>query len=77
MRRHRDGERSALVRDTIMWIAVVAWLAWSYVIQIPPGGPYSDALQNAFLALLAVVIPVISAIFVAAWITTLRNHRES
>ena len=54
----------------------MAWLAWSYMIQIPPGGPYSDALQNVFLAVLAVVIPLVSAIFVAAWITALRSSRE-
>ena len=64
------------MRDTIIWIAVVTWLAWSYIIQIPPAGPYSDALQNAFLAVLAVVVPAISAIFVAAWIATLRSQRE-
>ena len=54
----------------------MGWLAWSYMIQIPPGGPYADALQTAFLAVLAVVIPVITALFIAAWIAVLRRHRE-
>ena len=77
MRRHRDGELSDLVRNTIIWVAVVIWLAWGYVFQTPPAGPYTDGLRNAFMIVLAVVIAVVSAIIVLAWIATLQNRRKS
>lgn len=76
MRRHRDGELSDLVRNTIIWIAVVVWLGWSYVIQTPAGGPYTDALRSAFTIVLAIVVPLVSAIVVVAWIAVLRNPHE-
>lgn len=75
MRRHRDGEINDLARNTIIWIAVVIWLAWSYLLQTPPAGPYSDGVRNAFTLVLAVVIPVVTAIVVVAWIGALRNSR--
>jgi hypothetical protein len=76
VRRHRDGERTDLVRNTIIWIVVIVWLAWGYLIQTPPGGPYTDAVRNAFTLALAIVVPLISAVFVVAWIDTLRNPHE-
>jgi len=74
MQRHRDGDLSDLIRNTIIWIVVVIWSLWGYVIQIPPGGPYSDAVRSAFTVILAIVIPVVFAIMIAAWAGALRER---
>ncbi|MEP6693899.1 MAG: hypothetical protein ABJB39_04590 [Chloroflexota bacterium] len=76
MRRHRDGEINDLLRNTIIWVVVLVWLAWSYIIQTPPEGPYTDGLRNAFLIALAIVIPVISAVVVLAWVGALRDRQR-
>jgi hypothetical protein len=74
MRRLRDGEIEDLVRNTIIWIAVVIWLAVSYLLQTPAEGPYTDGVRHAFTIFLAIVIPLISAIVVAAWVGALRKR---
>jgi len=73
VRRVRDGEIDDLIRNTIIWIAVVLWLAVSYMLQTPAGGPYTDGLRHAFAFLLAIVIPLVSAIVVAAWVGVARK----
>ena len=74
MRRLRDGEIDDLVRNTIIWIAVVIWLAVSYLLQNPAGDPYTDGVRHAFTVLLAIVIPLVSVIVVAAWVGALRKR---
>ena len=76
MQRHRDGDLSDLVRNTIIWIAVVIWIGSSHMLQSPAGGPYTEAVRNAFTLVLAVVIPVVSAIVVVAWVAALRNRKR-
>jgi SNF family Na+-dependent transporter len=73
MQRHRDGDKSDLVRNTIIWIAVVIWLALGYIFQTPPGDAYTDTVRNAFTVILAILIPLISAIVIAAWVGALRR----
>ena len=77
MQRHRDGELDDLVRNTIIWIAVVLWLAFSYFVQEPPGDAYTDTMRVAFTVVLAIVIPLISLAIVLGWWSALRNRRES
>jgi hypothetical protein len=67
---------SDLVRNTIIWIGVVIWLAFGYIFQTPPGGAYEDMLRDAFTAMLAIVIPLMSAIIVIAWFGALRDRPE-
>jgi hypothetical protein len=74
MRRLRDGEVDDLIRNTIIWIAVVIWLAVSYLLQTPAGGPYTDGVHHAFTVFLAIVIPLVSVIVVAAWVGALRKR---
>jgi hypothetical protein len=74
MRRLRDGEIDDLVRNTIIWIAVVIWLAVSYLLQTPAGDPYTDGVRRAFTFFLAIVIPLVSVIVVAAWVGALRKR---
>jgi hypothetical protein len=74
MQRHRDGERSDLVGNTIIWIAVVIWLGASYVLQTPGGGPYTDTLRSAFTVVLAIVVPLVTAVVIFAWIDALRDR---
>ena len=62
-----------LIRNTIIWIAVVIWLAVSYMLQTPAGGRYTDGLRHAFAVFLAIVIPLVSAIVVAAWVGVARK----
>jgi len=76
MQRHRDGELDDLVRNTIIWIAVVLWLAWGYFVQEPPGDAYTDTVRDAFTIVLAIVIPLISLIVVIAWVSALRNRQR-
>jgi hypothetical protein len=65
---------SDLVRNTIIWIGVVIWLAFGYIFQTPPGDAYEDTVRNAFSVVLAIVIPLMSAIIVIAWIGALRHR---
>jgi len=73
VRRVRDGEIDDLIRNTIIWVAVVIWLAISYMLQTPAGGPYTDGLRHAFAVFLVIVIPLVSAIVVAAWVGVARK----
>ena len=75
MQRHRDGDMSDLVRNTIIWIGVLIWLFLSYMIQTPPGDAYTDTVRDAFIVVLAIVVPLISAIFVIAWVGAFRIRR--
>jgi membrane protein DedA with SNARE-associated domain len=75
MRRHRDREPSDLVGPTTIWIVVVIWLGWSYVFQTPTD-PYTDATRSAFTAVLAIVIPLMSAIVLFVWVDALRNRHK-
>jgi len=59
-----------------MWIAVVIWLVWGYLGQTPPGGPYTEGLRGAFVAILTVLVPLVSSIIVVAWIVALRERRR-
>ena len=68
---------SDLVRNTIIWIGVVIWLALGYMFQTPPGDAYEDIVRNAFSVVLAIVIPLMSAIIVVAWIGALRDQNEN
>jgi heme/copper-type cytochrome/quinol oxidase subunit 2 len=77
MQRHRDGELDDLVRNTIIWIAVVLWLGWGYFVQEPPGDAYTDTVRDAFTIVLAIVIPLISLVVVLAWWSALRNRQKS
>lgn len=65
-----------LARNTVIWIAVVIWLAWGYSFQTPAGGPYEDGLRNIFALFLAVLIPFVSAIVVIAWISVIKRRRS-
>lgn len=76
MQRHRDGELDDLVRNTIIWIAVVLWLAWGYLVQEPAGDAYTDTVRDAFTIVLAIVIPLISLIVVIAWVSALRDRQR-
>jgi len=76
MQRHRDGELNDLARNTIIWIAVVLWLAWGYFVQEPPGDAYTDMVRDAFTIVLAIVIPLVSLIVVAAWVGALRDRQR-
>jgi hypothetical protein len=76
MERHRDGELDDLVRNTVIWIAVVLWLAWGYFVQDPPGDAYTDTVRDAFTIVLAIVIPLISLILVIAWAGALRDRQR-
>jgi hypothetical protein len=75
MQRHRDGDTSDLVRNTIIWIGVLIWLFVSYVLQTPPGDAYTDTVRDAFIVVLAILVPLISAFFVVAWVGALRFRR--
>jgi heme/copper-type cytochrome/quinol oxidase subunit 2 len=77
MQRHRDGDISDLVRNTIIWIGVVIWLALGYIFQNPPGDAYEDTVRDAFMLILAIVIPLMSVLFVLAWVGALRSRRKN
>jgi len=62
--------------NTIAWIAVVIWLVLGFIGQTPPGGPYTETVTRFFAAILAVIIPLVSLLIVAAWIVALRERRR-
>jgi heme/copper-type cytochrome/quinol oxidase subunit 2 len=63
-----------LRRNTAIWIAVVLWLGVSYLGATPPAGPYANAMQTAFTAFLALVIPLVSLLIAVAWVVALRGR---
>jgi hypothetical protein len=66
-----------LVRNTIIWIAIVIWLAFGYLFQAPPTDAYDDSVRKAFTIVLAIVIPSFSAMVIVAWVGALRErHRR-
>ena len=68
---------SDLVRNTIIWIGVVIWLAIGYILRNPPGDAYEDTVRDTFMVILAILIPLMSAIFVVVWIGALRNRKKN
>jgi nitric oxide reductase large subunit len=73
---HEKDELADLRGLTIVWILLVVWLAWGYLIQPQPAGPYADAVATAFATALAVIIPAVSAIVALGWIAALRRRRD-
>jgi hypothetical protein len=67
---------ASLRANTLLWIAVVIWLVWGYLGQTPPGGPYTEGLRGAFVAILMVVVPLVSLIIFAAWVLAFRDRRR-
>jgi hypothetical protein len=76
MQRHRDGDTSDLVRNTIIWIGIVIWLALGYILQNPPADAYEDTVRDTFMLILAILIPLMSAVLVFAWIGALRDRTK-
>jgi hypothetical protein len=72
----RGSGFAELRANTLIWIAVVIWLVWGYLGQTSPGGPYTEGLRGAFVAVLEVLVPLVSLIVVVAWITTIRDRRK-
>ena len=72
----RGNGFAELRANTLIWIAVVIWLVWGYLGQTPPGGPYTEGLRGAFVAVLDVLVPFVSLIVVVAWIAALRDRRK-
>ena len=64
-----------LVGITVIWVGLLAFIAWGYVFQTPPGGPYTDFMRKAFAVLLAVVVPSVSALILVSWVLVLRQRR--
>lgn len=64
------------MRNTIIWIAVVIWLALGYLFQPPPADPYEDSVRKAFTIVLAFVMPRLSAIVIFAWTGALHERRR-
>lgn len=62
------------MRNTIVWVAVVIFLGASYVLQDPAGDPYTRAVRNVFTTILVVLVPVISAVVIFAWVGALRRR---
>ena len=62
------------MRNTIIWVAVVIFLAASYLLQDPAGDPYTRAVRNVFTVILVVLVPLISAVVVFAWVGALRHR---
>jgi hypothetical protein len=76
MRGSPQGPIANLRANTVVWIAVVIWLVWGYLGQTPPGGPYTEGLREIFVAIIAVVVPVITLILVFGWILALRDPQR-
>ena len=72
----RGNGFAELRANTFIWIAVVIWLVWGYLGQTPPGGPYTEGLRGAFVAVLDVLVPLVSLIVVVAWIAAIRDRRK-
>lgn len=67
-------DRQDLIRNTVIWIAVVIWLVWGFFIQAPPEDAYNDAFRRVFTLILAIVIPLISGVIAFSWLVALRRR---
>ena len=74
MDRPQQDPLADLRANTLAWIGVVIWLVLGFLGQTPPGGPYTETVTRIFAAILAVVIPLVSLLIVAAWIVALRER---
>jgi hypothetical protein len=72
----KGDDLAALRRNTAIWIGVVLWLGVSYLVALPPAGPYADAMQTAFTVFLALVIPLVSLLIAVAWALALRGRGQ-
>ena len=72
-RRRRD--LADLRRHTLIWIGALVWLGAGYALQDPARDPYDAAERTAFSYAMLVVIPLITGIFVFAWVSVLRRPR--
>src|SRR3989442_13779545 len=61
-----DRRDDHLVGITLVWVGLLAFIAWGYIFQTPPGGPYTDFMRKAFAVLLAVVVPFFSALILVS-----------
>jgi heme/copper-type cytochrome/quinol oxidase subunit 2 len=64
-----------LRRHTLIWIGALLWLGAGYALQDPAKDPYDAAERAAFSYAMLVVIPLITAVFVFAWVNVLRRPR--
>ena len=72
----KTDDVAALKRVTAIWIGAVLWIALGYVLQEPVKDPFDAAERAAFTYAMAIVIPAISLIFLAAWTLALRRRRR-
>src|SRR5262249_10841944 len=64
-----------LRRHTLIWIGALLWLGLGYAFQDPAKDPYDAAERAAFSYAMLVVIPLVTGIFVFAWVNVLRRRR--
>ncbi len=70
----RRRDLADLRRHTLIWIGALVWIGGGYALQDPARDAYDAAERAAFTYAMLVVIPVITAIFVYAWIGMLRQQ---
>ena len=71
-----DQRDDRLVGITVVWVGLLAFIAWGYIFQTPPGGPYTDFMRKAFAVLLALVVPSVSAVILVSWVIVLRRRGQ-
>ena len=71
-RRRRD--LADLRRNTAIWIGSLIWLGAGFALQEPARDPYDIAERSVFSWAMLILIPLITGVFVLAWIRFLRRQ---
>ena len=72
----RRKDLADLRRHTLLWIGALVWIGAGYALQEPARDPFDAAERTAFSYAMLIVIPLVSGIFVFAWVNVLRRRRS-
>lgn len=71
-----DDDRGTLVRNTLLWILAVLWLFGLWAWQDPPRDSGGAVARSIFTWALVVLVPLVSAVLVRAWLIALRQPKH-
>ena len=72
----RRRDLGDLRRHTLIWLGALIWIGAGYVLQDPARDPFDAAERSVFSYAMLVVIPLITTIFVFAWVSVLRRAQR-
>ena len=75
MNERKARDLGDLRRHTLIWIGALIWIGGGYALQEPARDPFDSAERATFSYAMLIVIPLVTGIFVFAWVSVLRRRR--